>query len=957
MEAESLIEFLENRLVVGEGAYYTHVSSFGAKYSMRGKGDYDVFWDLYCTALRDTGHEKFKLGLAEKPLSEVPLVVDIDIKIPGAALCKDIDPKGVPHLYTRKQILSCVDIFQTVIKNTVKDVDDAALSCVLLEKPVQIINDNDKTYTKNGLHLHFPYIFLKIEDIKTHIYPRAKRLIGERNVFASIGVEDSAALLDEGVASAHWLMYGCRKKPGQPAYEATCVINSLGEEMGLECLRSYEIFDNKEQPVCIEEDVKYYLPRVLSILPYGRVSRELMSGLCNPLEKSGMSRNILQAKIKASEPPLEYSTPFEDMEDKAPTEEVVRNLKECEVLLDMLHSEMYDDYKNWMYIGFLLFCVGEGTKEGYYVWRDFSSKSEKFDEAACRKAWGSMRKGGLTIRTMHYLAKENNPEAYDEYLRETGKKRVNSALEGSHRDLAAMLYTQYRHSLACADVYPTGGQWFEFKSHRWTEAKNGVLIRNLLSDNIGKIFQDELQKCVQMMGTSTDKAVEAFYTTRSQQIRKIIRNLNTRHFKVSVEKEAADIFYDEEFKSKLNKDPYLFCFKNGVYDLNNNEFRDGRPEDFLTTYTDINYNANYSETHPAVMQVRDYLMKVFPDPELRTYFLDTTCDVFTGGNHQKLVLVWSGDGDNAKSVTQLLVERMLHKYAIKFNTQLITGKKTAIGGASPELARGGDGVRWAVLQEPNNDEEINVGTLKELSGNDSYWARDLYERGKETREIIPMFKLVLITNKLPKIKFSDQATWNRIRVLPFEATFVKPGSDNPAPDTLEEQMAQKRFPAEPNFDKKIPGMLEPLAWLLLEHRKTILCTNETGQKSIQIHEPKKVRIATEKYKMANDMFTLFTNENIVKEARASVSVSDVYETFKSWFRNGYPNQQIIQRSDLQEALTKSWKCEPENGLKWHGYRLKTIKDHENKEITESHSFSSASDMGSVVHGMSLEDDA
>ena len=87
---------------------------------------------------------------------------------------------------------------------------------------------------------------------------------------------------------------------------------------------------------------------------------------------------------------------------------------------------------------------------------------------------------------------------------------------------------------------------------------------------------------------------------------------------------------------------------------------------------------------------------------------------------------------------------MLGDYAIKFSTTLLTGKKVANGAANPELARAGGGVRWAVLEEPDGDEEINIGYLKTLSGDDSYFVRDLFEKGKQTREIKPLFKLIFI---------------------------------------------------------------------------------------------------------------------------------------------------------------------------------------------------------------------
>ena len=293
--------------------------------------------------------------------------------------------------------------------------------------------------------------------------------------------------------------------------------------------------------------------------------------------------------------------------------------------------------------------------------------------------------------------------------------------------------------------------------------------------------------------------------------------------------------------------------------------------------------------------------------------MDMSSDVFVGGNHQKVVLFWTGEGDNGKSVTQGIFEKMMGDLAIKFSTTLITGKKTSTGTANPELARAGGGVRWAVLEEPDGDEQINIGTLKSLSGNDSYWARDLFEKGSDAKEIQPLFKLIFICNKLPKMKYSDKATWNRIRVIPFESTFCRP--EDPAPETYEEQVRQKRFPMDKEFSKKIPEMLEAFAWVLLEHRKKI---------SIRI-EPEKVRMATAEYRKQNDIYRQFVDECIVEEKKKVISLVDIYTNFKEWFKDSLPHNTVPIKNEVKEYFSKLW-GDPDPGIKWTGYRLRTMQD-------------------------------
>ena len=53
--------------------------------------------------------------------------------------------------------------------------------------------------------------------------------------------------------------------------------------------------------------------------------------------------------------------------------------------------------------------------------------------------------------------------------------------------------------------------------------------------------------------------------------------------------EAKELFYDGDFMEKLDTNPYLLCFNNGVMDFKEKEFRDGRPDDYISLSTNINY--------------------------------------------------------------------------------------------------------------------------------------------------------------------------------------------------------------------------------------------------------------------------------------------------------------------------------------------------------------------------------
>jgi phage/plasmid-associated DNA primase len=218
------------------------------------------------------------------------------------------------------------------------------------------------------------------------------------------------------------------------------------------------------------------------------------------------------------------------------------------------------------------------------------------------------------------------------------------------------------------------------------------------------------------------------------------------------------------------------------------------------------------------------------------------------------------------------------------------------------------------MEEPDADEQLNIGELKKLSGGDSFWARDLFEKGKHTKEVIPMFMLNFITNKLPRLKYSDKATWNRIRVIPFESTFVPSGE--PCPPTFEEQVRQKRFPMDTDLTHKVPEMVPAFAWYLLEWRKKM-----TGHR----REPEKVKEATAVYRRQNDIYRQFIEESIVEDGKSILNITELYAQFKEWYKEGWPSTSLPIKNEVKEYFEKCW-GECDYGFRWQGYRLRSLAD-------------------------------
>ena len=868
-----------------DGVFHTHVSMV----QPRGKFQFnrqklEDFWSAYCKKIVD--EEDAIIGVAEKPQHYLPVLADVDLKV------KDIgEIEFGKHLYTKEHVAQVIEVYQSVLRNIVEGCTDDHLLCVLLEKPMYYISAGETSYAKNGFHLHFPNLFLSKVDQEVHLIPRVQDTVQNLQIFADLGFENSASVIDKASCTVPWLMYGSRKSEDMDPYKVTKVFNSEGVEVSLEdAFKHYRIYDNREKVISVRDNVKEYLPRILSIIPYGRPTNEVRHGLVSPLKEK------LQEKKAKKKTQLKVS--------------VEEALRVSERLLPMLADWRAEERNEWLTIGWILYNIGDNSPQALEQWMEFSARcEEKYDEANCIYEWERMIKKDLTLGTLRYYASIDSPDLYKTFKKEQAEHYVKESLNGSHNDIAKVLYAEYGNEFVCASI--SNKMWFQFRDHRWEEIEEGIFLRERISDEIVEKYSEVGKEIFTKLASVQDKAEEAMYNARLKQVQKIIGNLKSSPYKNNIMKEAMEVFYDRRFQQKLDQNPFVIGFTNGVYDLKLNEFRPGRPEDFISKVLPIDLK-DYKMEDESVQNVVNFLMKVFPDPEIREYFLDCYSDIFVGGNNQKKVYLWTGEGDNGKSITQMFFDEMLGELAIKFNTQYFTGKKVSSGSANPELARAAPPVRLGTMEEPDADEQLNIGELKKLSGGDKFWARDLFEKGKKTREVTPMFMISFICNKLPKLKYSDKATWNRFRVIPFEATFVEP--DQPCPETFEEQMKQKRFPMDKEFKHKIHGMVSAWAWYLLEWRKQISVRKE----------PEKVREATAAYRRQNDIYRQFIEECIIEDD-SILSITEMYAHFKEWFKEGWPNMSLPIKNEVKEYFEKLW-GELGTGSKWKGYRIRTLQD-------------------------------
>ena len=532
-----------------------------------------------------------------------------------------------------------------------------------------------------------------------------------------------------------------------------------------------------------------------------------------------------------------------------------------------------------------------------------------------------------------------------------------NGLSKTHYDIAKILYNLYKNDYVCVN-----GIWFEFENHRWVnkkvpslknkiseELKNYYIkfknnykdlefkdnaLKNLLPNNLAKNlpvnnelaslekshldiqYNNEIQvdkskneqNNLNLQNTKTiDKTVDKLKIINS-----LIDRLKDAPFKKNVMSEAADMFQNDGFLKNLDENRDLLGFENGIYDFTTNKFRKGKRDDYISLSTGINY-IEWDENLETSKEVLRFLYTITPNKNKRDYKLKMLSSCLTGHTNDEKFHIWTGTASNGKSKLVELIDDSLGEYSFSLPINLLTQKRQSASAANPELAKT-KGRRFGYLSEPDKDDEIKVGLMKELTGGDKISTRKLYG---EPFDFKPQFKLVLCCNDLPKIPASDQGTWRRLRILEFSSKFT----DTPDPSNPNE------FKRDPFLATKIKGWKETFVSYLISYYNKYC---ETG-----LVEPEEVLRCTKKYEKDNDKFSEFIDEFIEFNPYDETiyhPITNVYDLYKRWAKGGEVGG-IASRKELKEHFNKRFKEESRNKQfrGWGGIKIKELMD-ENEDF-------------------------
>jgi P4 family phage/plasmid primase-like protien len=593
----------------------------------------------------------------------------------------------------------------------------------------------------------------------------------------------------------------------------------------------------------------------------------------------------------------------------------------------------------------------------------------------------------LTVRSLRHWARDDNPIVFREILEQDVADYILHFTAPTHNHVARIMKRVYQDNYAASvNSRHTEWYEFNTLAHKWKKINQGIELRNKISSRgSGLEVTDLIQAARQRFKNgpeytkmeaiaNNNKSLEALTQTLALLVekRKELRDFNkiddariiddqikeaennieliTRKqelnraevrdkkfaeltelemklynsgFKDSVMKECIGLFYEENFESNLNTNPYRIGCANGILHLDAikpdpknpgqmipmskdkgdpfNFFQPGAPEDYVTfqagndspEYQAIPY-IEYDPDDPIQGEIDDFFAKLFPRPELRSWVLKLLASCLEGKNREQCYYTFQGVGGNGKSKLVDLMVMTLGDYQSSLQSTALTRKRPESGAANPDIMSIKN-KRFIYMQEPDDREPLNTSRMKQFSGEDAVEARGLFQ-DQERFKISG--KLFMMCNTLPTINSMDRGTWRRVRLIPFESKFVNPN---------DKELGQPNvFPKDMNLNAKLRKWRIPFFSRLVHIYLTQYAVSDNGTLE---PAPEVVMNESLKYRETFDSYAKFRYSRIEKDrdSDAQVSITDIWRSYRYWHEavGGGAGKKLTQ-SELNRRLEEEF---------------------------------------------------
>lgn len=617
---------------------------------------------------------------------------------------------------------------------------------------------------------------------------------------------------------------------------------------------------------------------VPELLPIG--DADITKYLVSYVEESFKDLDEIYGKITEPKPSKIVNIFKTFNEDTILVKELVNSLND-------FRAEVRED---WLNLGFCLYNINQGD-ELLQIWDEFSKRSNKYEEGVCHKLWETMKETNMSIGSLKWWSKKDNPQKYKEIVENNVSTYVDTAVrsEGTHYDIAVVCKYLFGEKVIY-DESQKSWYYIDEDSSIWKESKEGNFITTKLSKETCKEF---MKRCTYYTSIETDEEErQAIYSQRAKVALRIATQLKNTSFQDNIKKQLKAVLSVSKFyETYIDKKIHLFAFNNGVYDLDEKQFRPTEPDDYIMTTCNYNYDEKIDKKYTD--KILDVLGEIQDEDEKNNYLLDVLSLCLYGKNFHSNFNFFTGVGANGKSVLGNIMEMSFGDYFKKVSSNLFTKKTTSSNSTSDIANLKSSRVVW--FEEPEEDETLQTATMKELTGDATITARGLF---KEPICFTPQFNIFGNMNEIPKISKVEPAIKRRLKILSFTNKFVY------EPKMPNERLIDTGLNTELSNDI---GFRKAFIKLLIQN------WNSKNLKT-DLYVPDAVKEMTNEYMEDNDFVKEFMMENYEKTSNPDDKIKS------STLYNDYKIKMITKQ--IKASSVQSFK----NSLVNLGYYFKKEKD-------------------------------
>lgn len=446
-------------------------------------------------------------------------------------------------------------------------------------------------------------------------------------------------------------------------------------------------------------------------------------------------------------------------------------------------------------------------------------------------------------------------------------KVFSESLIGTNTLVAEFVFQYNKNNFNYTCIKEGTYKWYTFDGSRWKTGTD-TSLKLFISKKIPELY-DELINNFKNDTIKIQKLNKLKQNCQTAiQINSIIICLETL-FK---DKDEADNFY-----KKLDKNNNLIGFENGVYDLEKEEFRNGKPDDFISMSVGYNYINNQTDK---INDLKTFLSDIQPEESELRYLL-TYLSIGLKGNLLELFTILTGTGRNGKSKIIELLKETFGDYFGSVDSQMFTRPRPDANSPVPMLMNLLK-KRIVVTSEPEKNCKLNTGFIKFITGRDCTSIRNCHQN--DMIDFTGNFITLFACNDIPDVDEMDSAISKRLRCINFTTEFV----DNPT---------------ETHHKKINTRLNENFKYWKADFILLLIETYKEYKKNQQLIPTTNILEWTNRYKEQTDIYFNYLNEK-TEHSEKHVHISTLFENFKIWYKTNNPNTKIPSNKDFSQGIKK-----------------------------------------------------